>query len=171
MAISALAQALIVHPLFRGLKPLQITEIVRRAGRIIYKPGSIIVREGDAADASVIIIEGDAAWASSQAMIAEADSVPPGSLLGEMAMLIETTYSTTVVARGTVRALRISREDIHDIMMEDAGIADHFLRCISGRLSLVLQELKGVDQAIESSISHLPRTSRLADDVAPVSIH
>jgi hypothetical protein len=39
MAIDALVKPFLLLPLFQGLKPLQLTEIVRRADRIIYRPG------------------------------------------------------------------------------------------------------------------------------------
>jgi hypothetical protein len=60
MAIHALVQPLLGVELFNGLKPLQITEILRRADRIVYKPGDVIIKTDDAGDAAVLIIAGDA---------------------------------------------------------------------------------------------------------------
>ena len=45
MAIDALVKPFLLLPLFQGLKPLQLTEIVRRADRIIYRPGDILIEE------------------------------------------------------------------------------------------------------------------------------
>ena len=60
MAIDALVKPFLRLPLFQGLKPLQLTEIVRRAGRIIYKPGDILIHEGQVGDSAIIIVTGEA---------------------------------------------------------------------------------------------------------------
>ena len=60
MAIDALVKPLLQLPLFRGLKPMQITEIVRRADRIVYRPGDVIIEEHAEADAAIVLVEGEA---------------------------------------------------------------------------------------------------------------
>ena len=63
MAIDALVKPLLALPLFQGLSPLQLTEIVRRAERIIYRPGDAIVTENQTGDAAIVIISGKCAFA------------------------------------------------------------------------------------------------------------
>ena len=53
MAIDALVKPLLSLPLFRGLPPLQLTEIVRRAERVIYAPGDVIAAENQLSDAAI----------------------------------------------------------------------------------------------------------------------
>ena len=48
-------------PLFRGLSPLQIAAIARRAERVAYSPGAVIIEENAVAYAAVLIITGNAA--------------------------------------------------------------------------------------------------------------
>ena len=60
MAIDALVKPFLLLPLFQGLKPLQLTEIVRRADRIIYRPGDIIIEEDQVGDAAIVIVSGEA---------------------------------------------------------------------------------------------------------------
>ena len=60
MAIDALVRPLLQLALFRGLKPMQITEIVRRADRIVYRPGDVIIEEHAEADAAIVLVEGEA---------------------------------------------------------------------------------------------------------------
>jgi len=133
MAIDALVRPFLALDLFRGLKPLQVTEIVRRADRIVYRPGDVIIRENEEGDAAILLVAGEAVRLSGN-FKASAEALPEGALLGEMAMLIETQHSTTVVARSAVRALRITRSELYDLMAEDPKIADHFVQKISGRL-------------------------------------
>ena len=110
MAIDALVKPLSRVDLFQGLRPLQITEIARRADRIVYRPGEVMIREREQGDAAVLVISGEAVRVRGPQMSTLAEPVPAGALLGEMAMLIETEHTSTVVAKTAVRALRSSRE-------------------------------------------------------------
>jgi CRP-like cAMP-binding protein len=151
MAIDTFVQPMLKLDIFQGLRPLQITEIARRAYRVIYKPGDVIIREDEVGDAAIIIVSGDAVRIAGPGMSEPAEAVPAGSLIGEMAMLIETRHSSTVVARTPVRALRIAREDLQEQMMEDAALADHFVQRITSRLSVVLDTLKSIDAMVSDS--------------------
>lgn len=160
MAIDVLVAPLLRLPIFHGLKPLQITEIVRRAERIVYRPGQMIIEENAEADAAIIVVDGEAVRVSGPELASRAEVVPKGALLAEMAMLIETQHSSTVVARGNVRALRLPRSEIQDIMAEDPSVADHFVGKITGRLSRIAAELRRVDATLAgadtTALSHRP---------------
>lgn len=151
MAIDALVKPLMNVAIFQGLKPLQITEIARRAERVIYRPGQPIIEEDSEGDAAVLIVAGDAVRISGPDCNGGPEEIAQGALLGEMAMLIETQHSSTVIARGSVRALRITRADLHAQMEEDPAVADHFVGKISGRLSRLAQELKDIDTTLGGS--------------------
>jgi CRP-like cAMP-binding protein len=134
MPVDEFVAPLLKVPLFQGLKPLQLTEIARRAQRVVYSPAAVIIAEGSLGDCAVLIVSGEALCVGTAGpMIGE--PVPVGALLGEMAMLTEMQHSATIVARTAVRALRILRTEIHGQMAEDPTLADHFVATISGRLS------------------------------------
>ena len=148
MAIDALVLPLLKVPLFQGLKPLQITEIARRADRIVYNPGDVIISESQVTDGAVLIISGEAQRTSGPGLGSEAEMVPVGSLLAEMTMIIETDCASTVVARSRVRALRITRAEMLLLMTEDPTLAGHFITKISERLSTFVDGLREVDQTL-----------------------
>ncbi|MBU2583051.1 MAG: cyclic nucleotide-binding domain-containing protein [Alphaproteobacteria bacterium] len=148
MAIDALVKPMLPLAIFRGLKPLQITEIARRAERIIYRPGDIIIEEDAIGDAAVLIVSGDAVRISGPEHDGPPEPVKAGALVGEMAMLVESIHSSTVIARGNVKALRITRAEMHEQMAEDHSLAEHFLERISGRLRSLAEDLKKADQAL-----------------------
>lgn len=148
MAIDAFVKPLLGLEIFQGLKPLQITEIARRADRVMYKPGDVIMREDEEGDAAIVIIAGSAVRIAGPGMAEPAEPVPAGSLLGELAMLIETRHSSTILAQSPVKALRIAREDLQALMAEDAALADHFVQRISARLSGVLKTLRAIDDMV-----------------------
>jgi len=153
MAIDALVRPLMNVAIFQGLKPLQITEIARRAERVVYKPGETIMEEDAEGDAAILIVSGDAVRISGPECDGAPQEIPAGALLGEMAMLIETQHSSTVVARGSVRALRITRADLQGQMEEDPEVAEHFVGKITGRLSRLAQELKAIDTTLAGTAS------------------
>ena len=150
MSISVLARQLMLQEIFRGLSPLQLTEIVRQAERVVYRPGDTIVEAGTAGDASVLIVAGDAVrfLAGEPEEGLNAQSIGAGSILSELAMLVDHEHGATVVAHTTVRALRITRAGLHAQMLEDPGLADHFVDRITERLHRVAEELRRIDHAL-----------------------
>ncbi len=148
MAMDALVKPLLRLPLFQGLKPLQLTEIVRRAGRIIYQPGDVIIEEDKTGDCAIVIVSGEAARIHDEAAGAPADSIPEGSMIAELAMLVETVHTSTIVARTKIRALKITREDMHEQMADDVKLAEHMMNRIARRLQTLAAEVRAIDEAL-----------------------
>jgi CRP-like cAMP-binding protein len=132
-------------PLFRGLSLLQIASIARRAERVSYTPGSTITEEGGLADAAILIIKGAAARVSGPELYAHSERVAEGSLLGEAAMLVETTYGSTIVARTAVGAVQISRAALHEQILADPALGEQIVENIARRLSAFSRELRKVE--------------------------
>ena len=149
MSISVLARQLMSQEIFRGLTPLQLTEVVRQAERIVYHPGDTIVEAGTSGDAAVLIVAGDAVrfLEDEPATGLNAQGIAAGSLLSELAMLVDHEHGATVVAHTTVRALRITRTGLHAQMLDDPDLAGHFVDRITERLHRVADELRRIDYA------------------------
>lgn len=150
MSISALAQPFRALPLFRDLSPLQLTEIVRRADRVVYRPGDVIISENQVGDAAILIVSGEAVRINADNTGDLNERLPEGTLVGELAMLVETTHTTTVLARTMIKALRLGRDDMHDAMMADPEIAHHFSHALSDRLSAFASQISRVDHQLAS---------------------
>jgi len=134
-----------VLPLFRGLTPLQLAGIARRADRVSYSPGATIIEENGIAEAAILIIKGTAARVSGPELAGRSEPVVAGSLLGEAGMLVETTYGSTVVARTAVRAVHITRDALHAQMLEDPDLAGRLAENLGRRLAAFAEELRRVD--------------------------
>ena len=148
MAIDRLVATLLRVPLFVGLNPLQITELARQAERVAFRRGEIIARAGEPADGAYLIVSGPAELIVQRGSRASAAPVEPGSLVGEMAMLVEHRYRDTVVARDRVLCLRITRAAVLAQMLEDIRLARHFEGRIAERLSRVADELRHIDSLL-----------------------
>jgi CRP-like cAMP-binding protein len=136
---------LAVLPLFRGLSPLQIAAIARRAERVAYNPGAVIIEENALSDAAVLIVAGGAARVSGPELASRSEPVAVGSLLAEAAMLVETSHGSTVVARTAVRSVHITRDGMQELMLTDPSLADRLVQNLANRLTQFADELRRID--------------------------
>jgi CRP-like cAMP-binding protein len=148
MAIDALVRPLLRVEIFQGLKPIQITEVARRAERVVFRDGQIIVHSGTPGDGAYVIADGEAVCRRRNGDRAISEPIETGSLIGELAMLVEHEYTITVVAKGTVRALKITREAMHEQMCDDLHLAEHLSAKIAERLKRISVELRQIDAAL-----------------------
>jgi CRP-like cAMP-binding protein len=145
MASDSIIKALARQPIFQGLTNVQLGAIASRAEHLLYHPGTVIIEENAVGDGAVLIVTGEAARVSGPELSSRLEPVPAGSLLGESAMLVETSHGSTVVARTNVRALFIARETLHAQMTEDPSIADQLAQNMAGRLRQLAADLRRVD--------------------------
>ena len=129
-------------PLFHGLAPHDMSQLVSRAERVLFQPGDALIRNGEMGDAALLVITGRATQFNAYTSTRPYEPIGPGSLVGEMAMLIETTHHVTVVADETIKALRFSRPMIETLMAEQPNLADHFVRRIATRLNGLADEMR-----------------------------
>jgi hypothetical protein len=68
--------------------------------------------------------------------------------MGEMAMLIEHTYSATFIAPDRAFCLKLTRAAMHAQMLEDSSLLEHLQRRITERLVRVTEDLRQIDNAL-----------------------
>jgi CRP-like cAMP-binding protein len=146
MSINALVAPLMRVRLFQGLDAQQLATLARAAERIMFREGQTIVAAGNVGDAAIIIVNGPAESFGSQPD--DREFVAPGSVIGEMAMFIEHVYGTSVIARGPVKALRFTRDAMHQLMLDDQTLAEFLVSKISSRLTMVAEELRRIDDTV-----------------------
>jgi signal-transduction protein with cAMP-binding, CBS, and nucleotidyltransferase domain len=127
-------------PLFAGLKAEQVAEIGRVAERLRFNAGDVITQAGAAGDGAFLVVSG-VAVRSGQPGVA----IEEGSLIGEMAMLTEHDYGSTIVARDRVLCLKIGRAALHALMLTDPSIAEHLEQQIAERLARMAETLREID--------------------------
>src|SRR5262249_2345321 len=113
--------------LFQGLTSLQLSDIRQAAEKVSFKTGDAIITDGEPGNAAFVILSGACQRTHGPAVSDEPQPVAAGSLIGEMAMLIETNYSSTVVCQGPVQTLKISRTALYALLAEDPDLAEHFV--------------------------------------------
>lgn len=148
MAIDLLVAPLLKIELFQGLRPLQLTEIARCAERIMFRAGQKIVEAGGDGDAAFVIVQGEAARTSGPGYLGQPEPIVSGSIIAEMAMLVETEHTSTIVAAGPVKALKITRAGLYKQMLEDGALAEHLVAKINNRLLSLAEDLRTIDSIL-----------------------
>ncbi len=133
-------------PIFAGLKPSQLTQITQAAERLRYWPGDVITKAGQTGDGAYLIVSGTAQRVAGSGATATPENVAPGSLVGEMAMLIEHEYTSTIVAGDRVFCLKILRSALHAQMLADPSLAQHFHDRVTEQLVRTAEELRRIDK-------------------------
>lgn len=106
----------------------------------ILRTGDVVFRAGDASDAGYFIMSGSVALdggGTEPARIAG-----PDSLLGELALLIESKRPVTATARSATTVLKISRPLFHRILEEYPSSAARMHKQAATRLSEFMQDLR-----------------------------
>jgi len=148
MAIDNVVTSLLRVSILAGLTPLQILEVARLAEHCGFRRGQLITRAGVQGDAAYLILSGEAVHRPGPGARTAPERIEPGSLVGELAMLVEHVYGATVVADGRVHCLRLTRAALHAQMREDPDVAERLARAIRDRLTRIARELRSIDQLL-----------------------
>jgi len=156
--------------LFSEMDDQEVTEIRALMDEIKFKPGQIIVREGELGDLFYIITEGEV-----QVTIRDADGqdvvlhdLHPGGFFGELSMLTSEPRSAWVRAMGNVTVLALERDEFFSFLQKRPSAAIDVLVELGGRL-------RDMDAILRRSVSRnvnvvdeesLTLGQRIADTVA-----
>ncbi|MEZ5926264.1 MAG: cyclic nucleotide-binding domain-containing protein [Hyphomicrobiaceae bacterium] len=159
MSPDLLMLSLLGAPLFNGLAPLQLKVLALTAERVRFADGEALISGGDAGDAAYLIVSGEVGVDLDGEEAGERAMLPPGTLVGELAMLIETEHTSTVRAEGSVNALKFSRQMMHELMQRYPGMAEHFTQKIRARLERMAESLREIDSMLDIGDEAATRTS------------
>jgi CRP/FNR family transcriptional regulator, cyclic AMP receptor protein len=145
LALETNAELLGRVPIFEGLSLEQLAAIANIGKKTYFAEGVAIIKAGDKGDTAYLILTGLATTEPDPESGLEAEMVEPGMLVGELAMLVESTYNLTVRAKVRVRALAMQRADLYELMETEPAIAHHFSLKLAGRLAALATDLRRLD--------------------------
>jgi CRP/FNR family transcriptional regulator, cyclic AMP receptor protein len=143
-------------PILARLRPAQITEIARIAEQAKFRSGDCITEAGASGEVAYLLVSGDAERAAAPGQL-----LPPGSLIGELAMLVDHAYGATIVAKGRVHCLKITRSAMHGLMLSDPSLADVLSQHITERLRKAANGLLRIDSLLAKGDAASTRQARL----------
>jgi CRP-like cAMP-binding protein len=151
---------LLQAPLFAGLGPQQLKTLALGCERCTFDPGDVVIMQDRPGDAAYLIVEGAVARIDHPLGAVGREEFGPGTLVGEMAMLIETEHTSTMVAQGPVTALRLSRAVIGQMCETDAELANYFAGRMQERVDDMITGLNQIAALLREETDE-PRAGRL----------
>jgi CRP-like cAMP-binding protein len=134
--------------LFYGLSPQQITEIARHAEKLRFRPGEIICKAGEPAEGAIVLVSGKAERTDVQSKRTAPELIEAGSVISELAMIVERAYGSTVTALDVVLCLKITRAALHAQMLDDPSLAERLERRMAGRLHQLADKLRRIEHLL-----------------------
>ncbi len=128
--------------LFDALQPEQLRLLAFGAERLRFNQGRTLYREGERADCGFVVASGEIQL--TREMGSEESTVrvaKPGSILGEIAMITETTRLTSAVAQTDCEVVRINRTLFGRMLSEYPQTAADIHADLSERLQVFLKEI------------------------------
>ena len=145
MTVETNAELLAQGSIFQGLSPEQLSAIASSAKKSFFESDATIVEAEKTGDTAYLILSGKAVSRPPEGEGYVPEELGAGTLIGELAMLVDTVYSVTIVAEGRVRALAISRTSLYEVMEADPSISHHFQEILFSRLTSLAHDLREVD--------------------------
>jgi CRP/FNR family cyclic AMP-dependent transcriptional regulator len=97
----------------------------------LFRAGERIFGEGDDGDFMYGVIDGQVEIVKDGKVV---DTVGPGGIFGEMALIDHTARSATAVAKGDCKAAQISEKRFYFLVQQTPNFALHLLRILTDRL-------------------------------------
>lgn len=145
-------------PLFAEFSDEQLRLFAFSAENTIVEVDTALFHQEERTDAGYVVVSGRIALVSEDENGKELGSFGPGSLLGEMALFIETTRPNTAVARERSEVIRIRRALFKRMLQEYPDIARALQATLANRLQTTtgamsriadtLDEISAVDASI-----------------------
>lgn len=136
-------------PLLQGLSASQLGAVAAIGTKKYFEAGEAIISEGETGEAAYLIMTGKASYQRIEKDQSFEQDLWPGTLVGELAMIVETVHALTVTAKERVRALAFDRETFRKVMEADPAIAKHISDKLLLRLHSLAADLRKVDAILE----------------------
>lgn len=135
-------------PLFSGLSKAQLGAIAAIGRKSFFQAGEALISEGETGDTAYLILTGKAGCPKIEDRQIIEEDLWPGTLVGELAILIETTHNFSVTAKERLRALAIPREAFRAVMEAEPAIAQHISEKLLVRLHALTEDLRKLDSKL-----------------------
>ncbi len=124
-------------PLFRPLNDREILRVLQVTDVITYRPGEIVITEGEKGEELYIVLSGQLKVSRKGAEVA---TLAPGAHVGEMALVRSQPRSATVTAESMAELMVIRRQEFFEILRKEHQLAVKLLWQFTGVLADRLAE-------------------------------
>ena len=135
--------------LFATISTSELRAVAAVAEELCFKQGELIVKEDEIGDALYLIRDGSVRISKSigGGRTVDLASMEAGECFGEMAAIDEEVRSASVYARQECMVLRISKDDLLDVLQSSPQIGIELLRIFVKRLRLANRRIETLSQS------------------------
>lgn len=119
------------------LTPAERAIFFSEEGRVTVPAGKVIMREGEPGDDMFVILEGEMAISRQEKII---DTLGPGMVLGEMAMVDDRPRSATATMISEGSLIRLDRDGFQALIQRSPAFALRVMNIMSTRTRRLIQE-------------------------------
>lgn len=136
--------------LFESFTAEQLRLLAFGAERLVLRAGRELFREGQSADCAYVVVSGNISlFRDGPNRRVTIRSVGPGAILGEMALIAQTTRLTSAFADGETEVIRLSRAIFHRILEEYPDVAAALHAHISRNLTDLIRQIEKLSPLFE----------------------
>ncbi|GAB1580160.1 MULTISPECIES: Crp/Fnr family transcriptional regulator [Phyllobacteriaceae] len=136
--------------LFESFTAEQLRLLAFGAERLVLRAGRELFREGQSADCAYVVVSGNISlFRDGPNGRVTIRSVGPGAILGEMALIAQTTRLTSAFADGETEVIRLSRAIFHRILEEYPDVAAALHAHISRNLTDLIRQIEKLSPLFE----------------------
>jgi CRP/FNR family transcriptional regulator, cyclic AMP receptor protein len=134
--------------LFQGLSEDLLSAIADAGQKTFFEAGENLITEEEAGSAAYLIMTGKAGCSRIEGSETLVEDLWPGTLVGELGMLVETVHNVTVTAQERLRALAFHRDEFRAVMEAHPELAQHIAEKLLVRLHGLAKEIRTVDEKL-----------------------
>jgi CRP-like cAMP-binding protein len=135
-------------PLFAGLSEELLGAIADSGQKAFFEAGERLVTVEETGSAAYLIMTGKAGCSRIEGGETLTEDLWPGTLVGELGMLVETVHNVTVTAQERLRALAFHRDAFRSVMEAHPELAQHIAEKLLVRLHGLAAEIRTVDERL-----------------------
>ncbi len=135
-------------PLFSGLSEELLIAVADAGRKTFFEAGDKLITEGENGSAAYLIMTGKAGCPRIEVGETLIEDLWPGTLVGELGMLVETAHNVTVTAKERLRALAFHRDGFRTVMETHPELAQHISEMLLVRLHGLAAEIRKVDEKL-----------------------
>ena len=136
-------------PMFAKMETSKLKLLAFASEMVTFQDGDIVFNSGDSADYAYVIMEG------AVDIITETDQGPvvtvtlsENQLIGELGVLNNTPRIATLIARGELRAMKITAEMFFRILRENSEVALDVIRMLSDKLTRTHEQVEVLQRQV-----------------------
>ncbi len=166
-----------LRPVFFGLEEEDLDELAQASAVRTYRPGEVICQEGTPGSTMYVTVSGrvDIVKELAPGVERHLQSLGPGEIFGEIAILQQGARTATVRAADSVTALEIGQEAFLTVLGRSPSLGIRILVRLTNRLrdsdQQAIAALRKANEELNQALGKLERLDRTKADFIQVSAH